>query len=278
MSDAWFDNEIAPDGAKEDGCHPDEAQALKSYLRGELTAEQAACKITKPTETDADPGNHISNLWGFVQDALIDIPSARGKVIQLLQEIQKLPPVDMTNKERNSWLTDPSEELWRDLPAFINLWSDTYRWKYTHEDFHQHEDKYTSEHWDKVSADAHTYANIEAQFLAGRVDGAPADWGFMCVCDALERSNAMLDVELPAAKEWLVIAGQLLRDHKVSEHEGYALGMQRNLWEGGKCMSKERWAFWKERLMSARQDQRLKEATKQAAKEALDAMNATSEQ
>lgn len=48
MSDSWFNEKIAPDGAAEDGCRPDEAQALKDYYNKETTPKEAAQAITRP--------------------------------------------------------------------------------------------------------------------------------------------------------------------------------------------------------------------------------------
>jgi hypothetical protein len=47
MSDAWFNEKIAPDGDTEDGCHPDEAQALKYYYHNWTTTTEASQAITR---------------------------------------------------------------------------------------------------------------------------------------------------------------------------------------------------------------------------------------
>ena len=39
MSDAWFKEQIAPDGAAEDGCHPDEAQTIQDLPDPDLTSK-----------------------------------------------------------------------------------------------------------------------------------------------------------------------------------------------------------------------------------------------
>lgn len=63
MSDAWFDWVIAPDGVREDGCHPDEAQALKDYYHKRTSAKDAAHAITRPIENSEAPGGDLYRLW-----------------------------------------------------------------------------------------------------------------------------------------------------------------------------------------------------------------------
>ena len=45
-------------------------------------------------------------------------------------------------------------------------------------------------------------ANIEARLAAENVGSIPLDWGYDAIADALELDNAVLDFEVPAAREW----------------------------------------------------------------------------
>ncbi|CAD0111511.1 unnamed protein product [Aureobasidium uvarum] len=132
MSLAWYDNAIAPDGGFEDGCLPEEAQALKEYLDNTIEMEQAACLITKPTESCQDPGADLPNLWGLLQDALIEIPDSQQKIVHLLKSMRELPTFypDSLGKTRSDPLESPPSVLWHDLPSFANQWYDTNWWYY----------------------------------------------------------------------------------------------------------------------------------------------------
>jgi hypothetical protein len=62
MTDAWFENAVMPDGLPIDGCRPEEAQALKAYLRGEITVDQACLHLTLPTTECPEPGDPLLYL------------------------------------------------------------------------------------------------------------------------------------------------------------------------------------------------------------------------
>ena len=62
MSDDWFAWNIAPDGDIEDGCYPQEAQALKDYLGQDTTSTDAVQAITRPIATATNPKEHLHRL------------------------------------------------------------------------------------------------------------------------------------------------------------------------------------------------------------------------
>jgi len=64
---------LAPDGDAEDGCHPQEVQALKQYLCKEISAREAARAITQPASEN--PAERLQPFWGFLVDALVELPS-----------------------------------------------------------------------------------------------------------------------------------------------------------------------------------------------------------
>lgn len=204
MCDAWFAEKLAPDGDVEDGCHPQEAQAMKKYLRQEMTAQEAASAITQPVVNAEDPSEDLRRLWGFLIDALIELPCT-DLLIKLLQAIEDLPEPDMTAVAESKLPTHG--KLWRGLPGFG----------------HQYADLCQSGDWRGlfIKADAaerkrlQSYhikkAGIEARLVVAGLAGIPIDWGYETVADALERSDALLDCEIPAAAEWLNIAGQRFR-------------------------------------------------------------------
>lgn len=73
MSDIWFKEQIAPDGVAEDGCHPDEAEALQSYLTNKTNTQDTAHAITRPILSSHDSGANLYRLWNLLQNALVEL-------------------------------------------------------------------------------------------------------------------------------------------------------------------------------------------------------------
>jgi hypothetical protein len=244
MSEEWFSHKLAPDGETEDSCHPEEAQALKDYLQQETTVKVAARAITRPIESASNPGEDLHRLYALLIDALIELPSSETpSLIGLIQAIEDLPEPDMSAIKKSK--LPAHGVLWRGLPGFGHLYADLHQsssWRnvFDTEDPLERDDlrKY---HVKK--------AGIEACLAKAELAGIPMYWGYECVSDALECSNALLDFEVPAAAEWLFVAGDRLRVGALKEEESWALEKERDLWKAGKAMTVERWSFWESRLL-----------------------------
>jgi Protein of unknown function (DUF3632) len=266
MSDAWFNEKMAPDGAAEDGCHPDEAQALKDYCHKKTSAKEAAQVITQPIQNSKDPGANLHRLWSLLIDALVELPATQvPALVQLLDAIQKLPEPDLTGRRTEN--TPANGCLWRKLPGFGHMWADEHKrddWRrtLTASDPANRADS-RAEHVKK--------AEIEARLAVADVGGIPLDWGYDCIADALERRNAVLDFEIPAAAEWIAIAGKRLYVGAVDGEESWALERRRDFGKEAKAMSLERWSFWEMRMKEMIQHS---EATRDAAKAAAQHMKA----
>lgn len=267
MSDAWFAEKLAPEGVADDGCHPQEAQALQGYMHRKTSAQEAARAITRPVESAADPGAHLARLWGFLIDALVELPETQtAGLVQLLDAVQSLPEPDLTG--RRTVNTPPDGFLWRDLPGFGHQWADE----------HKRDD------WRGLLAESDPAqrstlralhvkkARIEAQFVIAAIGAFPLDWGYDCICDALERKDPVSDFEVPAAAAWLALAGDRIRAGAVGGQKSWALERRRDLWSGDNAMSLERWSFWESRL-EALLDKA--EATQDAARAAIRDMQAS---
>ncbi|KAI8275101.1 hypothetical protein K4K60_008944 [Colletotrichum sp. SAR11_57] len=260
MSDSWFSSKLAPDGDIEDGCHPQEAQAMKDYLHQETTAAEAARAITNPVATAENAGEDLVRLWGFLMDSLVELPAQHVEpLVELLKAIENLPEPDFTSLDEGK---RPSEKLWKGLPGFGNLWADSYQ----------------SGSWRKAAAaakgperdalrDTHVRkAEVEARLVTAGVGGIPIDWGYEVVADALESSNALLDFEVPAAAKWLAICGRRFRKGAEDGEESWALKLHvtasnttpsRDLskasWD--QALSLERWSWWERRLRELQGEQ-----------------------
>ncbi|TKA34148.1 hypothetical protein B0A50_00128 [Salinomyces thailandicus] len=287
MSDSWFSNAVAPDGVKEDGCDPQEAEALKAFLRKQITTEQAAERITLPTETSDDPGEHLCNLWGLFHDALIELPESQDTIVTLLQAIQNRPAPDLAGKPRTYALGDESKKPWRDLPGFGPCWSDNLFWYYQSQ-WRDASSEYSRP--EKLASVANIAAAEARLLVAGVVDTSVQ--GYERIADTLEEEiTAGREVEISAVKEWMMIAGARLREGaekglqhpKLGSGKEYAAAVEagtahgalhgkRVLWQGEGGITKDRWHFWRQRLEELQRDESLTEGLRSKAKEAREAM------
>ena len=253
MSDAWFKWQIAPDGVVEDRCHPDEAQALQSYLNKETTPQEAARAITQAVLSTEDPDDNLYRILDLIQDALIELSATHiQSLIILLQAIQDLPDPDLTSKLTKT--TPPSYNFtWKGLPGFGHHWADGYKldhWRYelseTLSSCPTVSDRLKTR---QILRAAHIHrAHIEARLSVVNVDILPLDWGYEVIADALELDDAVLDFEIPAVREWIAIAGQDLYDGAKEGRESWALCKKRDMGMEDKKMSLSRLEFWERRM------------------------------
>lgn len=268
MSDAWFNKKLYPygNGNSEDGCHPAEAQALKAYYHNLTTAPAAAKAITRPIAHDSlDLGADLSRLWSLLIDALLELPSSEiPKLIELLSEIEKLQEPDLKDR----WGANmPSEgRLWKGLPGFGHMWADELK----QDDWRDGLANPETAERDSLREKHIRKAQVEARLAVNGIGGIPLDWGYECITDALERKNAILDIEIAAAAEWIRYAGGKLYAGVVDGVESWALERVRDFGMENKRMRIERWAFWKQRLEAVgtlAEDERVREAVMVAVRE-----------
>lgn len=235
MSDDWFSSKIAPNGDVEDGCHPEEAKALKDYLRRNTSTTQAAQALTRPVVTGESPRDDLPGLYGLLMDALVELPSEHIEpLLALIKAIENLPEPDFTAVEERK---RPHEKLWKGLPNFGNHWYDVgYRsgsWKMDAE-------ATSAPQRDSIRDEHVRRAEVEARLVMAGLAGIPIDWGYEVVVGALESDEALLDFEIPAAAEWFAVCGQRFRRGAEDGEKSYALT------DG--VMSLKQWSLWVERL------------------------------
>jgi hypothetical protein len=270
MSAEWFSSKLAPDGDVEDGCHPEEAHALEAYLHQTTTATEAAQAITRPIASADNPREDLVRLWALIMDALVELPSEHTQpLIELIQAIESLPEPDFTALEDSK---RPSETLWKRLPGFANLWSDSYQsgsWKKNVKDTDgQDRDTLRNEHVRK--------AEIEARLYNADLAGIPIDWGYEAVADALESRTALLDFEVLAAAEWLVLCGHTFRKGAEKSERSWALKPRSaSSWQDStkassdQVMSVERWSLWYQRLREIETESEMIQAAAKRAQAAM---------
>ena len=253
MSEDWFKNQIDSDWAEDGGCHPDEAQALQSYINSRTTPQEAAHAITQPILSSPYPTKNLNRLWNLLQDALIELPATYTlPLINLLQAIQDLPDPDLTSRPTEA--AHPARGFtWKGLPSFGHLWADVHKrdnWRnelsttllslsLTPNESLQKRQQLRATHIKK--------ANVEAHLAVANVGSIPLDWGYDTVADALELKTAVLDFELPAAREWLEVAREELYRGAEEGRKSWALRKRDEGREDGR-ISMSRWKFWEEKI------------------------------
>ena len=253
MSDTWFKEQIAPDGVAEDGCHPDEAEALQSYLNNKTNTQDTAHAITRPILSSDNPGANLHRLWNLLQDALVELSATHiPPLINLLQAIQDLPDPDLASKPTE---TAPPKGgfTWKGLPKFGHLWADVHKqdsWRndlsITLSSFPTSSDRLKKRQ--ELRAAHIRKVNIEARLAVANIGSIPLDWGYDAIADALELDTAVLDFEIPAAKEWIEVAGKELYQGAKEGRESWALSRKRDMGKEDGKMSLMRWEFWEERI------------------------------
>lgn len=236
----WYMKQLCPYGIgnTEDGCHPDEAKALKEYLNMQTTANEAALSITRPVATSEDPDANVYRLWGFLSDALMDgSASDVTMIITLLRAIQ-----DLANSEPIS----AAAPLWPHLRWFGSGWGDVYR-KMDWRDNLEYRKPENQNTWVQQHV---RLAKVEALLATNQLASIPLSWGLLDICDALESSKAVLHVEIPKVAEWFAIAGSHIRNAASTGAAVWQTAVQRDLWQDGGVLSMERWAFWRKRVES----------------------------
>ncbi|KAI5200513.1 hypothetical protein E4T39_05632 [Aureobasidium subglaciale] len=259
MTDAWFEYAVSPDGVIEDGCRPAEAQALKAYLRDNITIDEATAQITQPSEACDEPRKDLPNLWGLLQDALIELPDTQGKIVALICKI----------RQRSCSVEDPSTDFWLRLPSFANQWYDRNWWYYQNR-WRDHPSEYESP---EKMLEITNIARAEALLAIIDIDILGEHlWleGLSRVCDTLEDSKAKLDIEILAI--YLLRSNQDVRREIEKGEIHTSMKDARDLWHGEGGTSMERWGFWKRRLQDVQNDSSLLEGTREAARTALDTM------
>ena len=256
MSDSWFSEKIAPDGVEEDGCHPLEAQALKDYVRHKTNASEAAVAITRPIETDPNPRSHLYRLWGLLSDALMELSSSQtAALVQLMGAIQQLPG-------------SGPDALWRNLPGFGHQWADERRsfdWSRSLAAGLAQEER------ERLRAEYVEAAGIEAHLAGAGIGAIPLDWGYECICDALERNDAVGDFEVPAATEWLSFVGDRIHAAATTGVQCRTLEKARDLWSGA-TLDLARWSYWQKRMRDLF-EQSADGVTRAAAERAIQSMS-----
>lgn len=195
----WFQSKIAPSEkalAAGDGCHNDEAKALRDYLNDFLTAKEAAKHITTPVLQESDPQAELYRLWGLLCDALVELNQDRQKTLDLLSTIQSLPSTSQID--------------WSQLPGFGNMWDDMYR-LHLHGPDEWEKEILTDERKSELLWTFESIGTAEARMYLQGIDGVSANWGYE-VLNLICSKRPGLDVLMVEVLTWLRVTGTQLKE------------------------------------------------------------------
>lgn len=269
MSEDWFDFQVAPDGVDEDGCRPEEAQALKDYLRGKTTTQEAAVAITRPTEATDTPTEEIGSLWGIFENGLLELAESEvARLLQLLDAIQNLP-----YDEGTAELKHP--DIWAGLEGFGHLWLDASDKRSWRGQLHEAEASGDRDR-DMLQARRVKREGMEARLSVAKIGFDGLSEGYDCLAEALEDSAAILDFEIPIVAAWLAVAARQMYEEAVKGRPTWAFNLDRDRkYEGEEeKMSLGRWQLWQERLERLAADRDQPAIVSDAAKAAVRDMKA----
>jgi hypothetical protein len=218
-----------------DGCHPDEAQALSDYLRGNLTEPEAAKRITATIINEKSPSQQTYRLWGLLSEALVELSDRdRQKTLDLLAETRTLPPT--------------SDIQWAQLPGFGSMWYDLYK-------SHLHGGCgigiFDPEHQDELRRTYEAAGRAEAEMLIRDFGVVDEQRGYLIVNQVCS-DGPEIEILISEVFGWLDVAGWKLKERAMSETivRKYTRSLdgdyrKKHTVEGTLA---EHWAVWKDRL------------------------------
>jgi hypothetical protein len=132
----------------------------------------------------------------------------------LIHAIENLLEPDFSAVEKHN---RPYDKPWSGLGGFGHMCSDVYQsssWK-TNAEVAKGLER------DKLRHKHIRIAEIETTMVVAGLGGLPIDWGYETVVNILESSNALLDFELPAAAQWIIICGKRFRQRAEKGEESW---------------------------------------------------------
>jgi hypothetical protein len=240
--EAWLQEETAksPEEIENgDGRHPDEVQALRSFLNDDITASEAARALTLPLTLEADPRSQLYRIWGLLADAIVEHGQEVGqKLVDVLAAVQKLPKT----------VTASTEIDWSQLPGFGHMWFDCHS-------LHFHgpnpwesgrEGTLTEERVKSLCQLYEDLGKMEALIWLRVPNAINPDLGYE-VLNLSRSGRAGLYVIIYQIRAWLKVAGRELWKHKapdeIRQYSGSARAKRMD------APMAEHWAAWEEALV-----------------------------
>ncbi|MCJ1388274.1 hypothetical protein MMC18_001119 [Xylographa bjoerkii] len=241
-----------------------EAAPFQAFLSRIISTEEATKQLILPGSASTKPetaSRKLWRLWTLVFDAAQELPETHPILVDLVREFRE---------RADAHLKYGSDTIdWTDAPKFDQNWRDTHdsleAWRENSPE--------ESQRWINFSA-------FSARVATANISDLDTIWGFFTIRDALEaegQSPALLSMDVCASAQWILYAGKAIYQTKnshVSEHWKIDKSQKTALWKGEPGFSRQRWAFWKERLHQVELSTSVSEETKTIVRKATKAMNA----
>ena len=240
---------------------------FKTYLDGYISPNEAALALTRRFYDDDEPRQAAASLWALLEDAIIELSSGTLEIRlhNLLHVIRQLPPIwgwpcpsslrrYYPDARRNPNLGgkiivvdfDSLDDFWGSYACEHRVYDMREHWREGPPASGYDRSIYDKPNWREELIRKHIQT-CDALAKLARVGFGGAELGYQNVSNALEDSDAVLDVEIPGMEQWLRIIGH---DMYQGEHnpDFRAMPPENNLWGEGREMTVRRWTFWKQRL------------------------------
>lgn len=254
--------------------------AIQSYLSGSTSLEDAVTQISTPIDESLSISanldeDELEGLWWDLWHSIFHSSrrisyhdeASHAKLVSLIKALKSHPD------PKPSAARDP---VWPALPWF----GAAARAAYNDAPL----DDLDSPNSTTIATEAAAWASLNF-FLANVTQAGIQDfvlyfavWALRAALEdeiSAETEPHKFDARVPAAAAWVVYAGKDLYRREVDltpTGNGGSPGRGGPLWSGKAELSKARWAFWKERFGAVKDAEGVQEATKLAAKEAVEAM------
>ncbi|KAH7118526.1 hypothetical protein B0J13DRAFT_680892 [Dactylonectria estremocensis] len=288
MTDQFFAQ--APCTFKSYDVTQEQLRELEACLNGEISAKDAAMRLTTHPSTSSTPlqmQQRLGGLWTLLNDTAVAIPSAQSKVISILETIRILPKEEEPKGEGEEFTCLDDGYFWRELTNWANDWADNYNHyeaQFKIEEHSEEEHAVRKQAW--VNANAYTARLASTGDESSSSYGAALDRASYTIVNALEidsYSKEPGDFEA-AAQLFIYSAPELYRRSrdKYTLEGNYGLwGTEsctptvNGLWHGCRGGSLKRWNFWTERWAALASEQNFSALGRTAAQQALESMKKT---
>ncbi|RDL32008.1 uncharacterized protein BP5553_09410 [Venustampulla echinocandica] len=277
LSESWFDSRALT--SDDEPATPADVTALKRLLKGVVSPSVAANEIMTMSEDEAPLDSKLDRIAWLMFDVAMEYPAGQPIILDLEDAINALPNFNMSDEQKASF---PKMAEWKRLDALGDAIGDMYRSYWANRNSPDGDMSLAERRrlWAAINAFLArrcirhgTYHDLHRGLVAIRTALEEEPWnGQESQPSASQSSIYSLDAEVPAAAEWILIAGRLIYNY-IDEERFSALASTTDLWKGKPRFSKERWAFWKSRLRWIEIQAKLADNTRSVAKKAADEMD-----
>lgn len=261
---------------EEEPATPEETEALRQYLCESSSTDDAAKAIMNMSEAKIPLDDKVFRVATLLLDAATNFPERQTRILDLVDAIRALSDDDLYFTEEQQ-ARYPDWQTWKEFEKFDFIFDDAYRsaraWRFTL-DTNDDDPQVNSRRWTSLTA-------LMAHMCMRHHDlSNPYLYGLDNIRSALEQESwssssgipisplLALDVEVPAAAQWILIAGDKI--FECIDNEQFTTRLENSdLWQREISLSsKERWNLWRRRLHSISEMKDLRNETRAVAKKA----------